>query len=103
MANLEYGIALLALLAFGVGPASSSEEDGAALLKKRCGRCHGIREDAKSKLSNAPNLWDTLHSYPTDRLEFELAEGIGSRHPAMPQIQFTLDEIALVKAYLGVE
>jgi len=96
-------IGLITFLAGGAGAAQAAEDPGAGLLDARCGRCHGIAAEAKSRLKAAPNLWDTLRAYPTDRLEFELAEGIGSRHPGMPQIQFTSEEIALVKAYLEVE
>jgi mono/diheme cytochrome c family protein len=81
----------------------AAEDPGQALLETRCGRCHGIAAEAKSRLKTAPNLWETLRAYPTERLDFELAEGIGSRHRAMPQIQFTSDEIAWVKAYLQVD
>ena len=96
-------IAFGALLLLWGSPARSAEDDGQALLEKRCGRCHGVAADAKSRVKTAPNLWDALQAYTTERLEFELAEGIGSRHLAMPQIQFTPEEIALVKAYLGIE
>jgi mono/diheme cytochrome c family protein len=96
-------IILGALLLCGDSAARAAEDPGRDLLEARCGRCHAVAADAQSRLKAAPNLWDTLRAYPVDRLEFELAEGIGSRHPAMPQIQFTSDEIALVKAYLQVE
>ncbi|WP_334145426.1 c-type cytochrome [Hyphomicrobium sp.] len=96
-------IGLIAFLAGAAGATQAAEDPGGALLETRCGRCHGIAAEAKSRLKAAPNLSDTLRAYPTDRLEFELAEGIGSRHPGMPQIQFTSEEIALVKAYLEVE
>jgi hypothetical protein len=42
-----------------------------------------------------------LRSYPSERLDFELAEDMGSRHPATPQIQFTSEEIAAVQNYLA--
>jgi cytochrome c len=89
-----------ALLIAHAGPALSDETDGQALLKKRCGRCHAVSAQTKSPIGPAPNLWDKLRSYPSERLEFELAEGIGSRHKAMPQIQFTSEEIAAVQSYL---
>lgn len=92
------------VLLFGLGGSPAVAEDpGRALLEKRCGRCHGLAAEAESRLKAAPNLWETLRAYPTERLDFELAEGIGSRHPAMPQIQFTSEEIALVKTYLQIE
>jgi cytochrome c len=82
-------------------PAQSVENGGQALLESRCGRCHAVGAGSKSPLASAPNLWDTLRSYPADRLDFELGEGIGSRHSAMPQIQFTSEEIAIVQVYLA--
>ncbi len=103
MKNSFYISILLSFIAGAAGVAHAAEDPGRALLETRCGRCHGLAAEAKSRLKAAPNLWDTLRSYPTERLEFELAEGIGSRHPGMPQIQFTSEEIALVKTYLEVE
>lgn len=91
------------LLPLSAGQAQSAEDPGRQLLEARCGRCHAIKADARSRLGNAPNLWDTLRSYPEDRLEFELAEGIGSRHPPMPQIQFTSEEIWSIRNYLADE
>jgi mono/diheme cytochrome c family protein len=94
-------LALGLLLVGTASPARPAEDDGQALLEKRCGRCHAVSAGAKSRLETAPNLWDTLRSFSSDRLEFDLAEGIGSRHPAMPQIQFTSEEIASVQTYLA--
>jgi len=88
------------------GPASSlaaENPDGMALLERHCGRCHALAAEAQSPLPKAPNLWIVLGSYPEERLEFELAEGIGSRHRDMPQVQFTAEEIAGIKHYLHPE
>ncbi len=92
------------LLVLGAGGASADETaDGKALLEKNCSRCHGVTAGAASPLAAAPNLWTVLRSYPTERLEFELAEGIGSRHRNMPQIQFSSDEIRDIVSYLSAE
>ena len=45
-------------------------------------------------------FWTVLGYYPTERLELELAEGIGSRHRDMPQIQFSAEEITSIYYYL---
>lgn len=96
--------AVLTLLTAGAArPAVSAEDSGKVLLEDRCGRCHAVSAGLKSPLGNAPNLWDILRSYPPDQLEFELAEGMGSRHREMPQIQFTSEEIASVQNYLASE
>jgi len=100
-----------ALICLGLGTlalcsestARADDEAGKALLKQRCARCHAIAAETKSPLAQAPNLWDTLRSHEIEMLEVELAEGVGSRHLAMPQIQFTAEEIEAVKAYLQVD
>jgi mono/diheme cytochrome c family protein len=76
-------------------------ESGQVLLERNCGRCHAVTAGAPSPLKNAPNLRLVLGSYPAERLELELAEGIGSRHRDMPQIQFTPDEIDSIETYLA--
>jgi mono/diheme cytochrome c family protein len=75
-------------------------EDGRALLGRHCGRCHALSESGASPLSGAPNLWTVLRSYEQGQLEFELSEGIGSRHSEMPQIQFSSEEISSIQDYL---
>jgi mono/diheme cytochrome c family protein len=96
-------MALGVLLVAHSGPVHSVANEGQALLKQRCGRCHAVSAETKSPLGAAPNLWDKLRSYPSDRLEFELAEGMGSRHMTMPQIQFSSEDIAAVQTYLSGE
>lgn len=91
---------LLWPMAGGATSQAGTAQAGRALLEKNCARCHAIALDP---LKAAPNLWIVLRSYPTDRLEFELAEGIGSRHREMPQIQFTSEEISAIEAYLSGE
>jgi hypothetical protein len=59
-----------------------------------------VAAEAESPLKKAPNLWIVLGSYPGERLEEELAEGIGSRHREMPQIQFSAEDIASIYRYL---
>jgi len=76
---------------------------GEALLRKNCGQCHALTAETSSPLKNAPNLWTRLRSYSSERLEFELSEGIGSRHKDMPQIQFSSDEIDRIESYLAGE
>jgi mono/diheme cytochrome c family protein len=84
-----------------LSPASATDApDGKALLEKNCSRCHAVAPGLLSPLKEAPNLWTVLGYYPTERLELELAEGIGSRHRDMPQIQFSAEEITSIYYYL---
>jgi mono/diheme cytochrome c family protein len=94
----------LLLVLIGAGASNATENpDGRTLLEKNCGRCHALTVSAVSPLAAAPNLWTVLRSYPRERLEFELAEGIGSRHREMPQIQFSTEEIRSIVKYLDLE
>ena len=70
------------------------------MLGRHCGRCHALSEAAASPLTGAPNLWTVLRAYEQEQLEFELSEGIGSRHSDMPQIQFSSEEISTIQDYL---
>jgi mono/diheme cytochrome c family protein len=99
-------LAYLALLTIGTGSAlaadgSGTEIDGKASLKKNCGRCHSIEATGESPLKEAPPLRELYLRYPIEQLEYGLAEGMGSRHPEMPQIQFSTEEISAILNYLG--
>ena len=96
----------LALLALGAGGAfaadgSGTEIDGKAILEKDCGRCHSIAAIGESPLPQAPPLREVYLKYPIDQLEEGFAEGMGSKHRDMPQIQFSADRVAAILAYLG--
>ena len=97
--------AILGLLfVFGNGSSEAAEDaSGKTLLQKNCGRCHALAAGTSSPLKKAPNLWTVLRSYSSERLEFELSEGIGSRHKDMPQIQFSSEEIEKIENYLSGE
>jgi mono/diheme cytochrome c family protein len=90
----------LVFLCCSISAHAANNESGRNLLEKNCGRCHGLTPVASSPLKAAPNLWIVLRSYPTERLEFELSEGIGSKHKDMPQIQFSPEEIYKIESYL---
>ncbi len=93
-------LALVGLASYGRPALAAEGSDGKALLEKNCGRCHAVIAGAESPLKQAPNLWIVLGAYPGERLEAELAEGIGSRHREMPQIQFSAEDIASIYYYL---
>ena len=56
---------------------------------------------AQGPLPQAPPLREVYLSYPIDQLEQGFAEGMGSRHRDMPQIQFSEDQVAAILDYLG--
>jgi cytochrome c len=90
----------LALLCCGKPAVAEEVSDGKALLAANCGRCHAVDPSAKSPRPQAPNLAIVLQSYPAERLQSELAEGISPKHPDMPQVRFSPSEIASIYYYL---
>jgi cytochrome c len=97
--------AVLALLAFASSPASSEQlspdaQAGLAILRANCARCHAIGMTGNSPLPAAP-AFRTLHlRYPVESLEESLAEGIITGHPAMPEFQFSPEQVGDIIAYL---
>jgi mono/diheme cytochrome c family protein len=91
-----------ALLAISLQPtaAANEREAGRAILEKNCSRCHAVVAGKPNPLAEAPNLYTVLSTYPWERLEVELSEGIGSRHKDMPQIQFSIEDIESIYYYL---
>ena len=98
-------LALLSLLPIGMGTlaadASGSEISGKRLLEKHCSRCHAIEATGESPLKGAPPLREIYLKYPIEQLEYGFAEGMGSRHREMPQIQFSTEEVSEILNYLG--
>ena len=90
----------LALLCCGKPAGAEEASDGRALLAANCGRCHAVDPSAESPRPQAPNLAIVLQSYPAERLQSELSEGIRPKHPDMPQVRFSPNEIASIHRYL---
>ena len=82
-------------------PAPAAESEGKAILENNCGRCHSLGASGESPLPQAPPLREVYLKYPIDQLEEGFAEGMGSRHRDMPQIQFSPDQVAAILNYLG--
>jgi mono/diheme cytochrome c family protein len=80
---------------------ASPEIDGKALLQKNCARCHSIEATGASPLKGAPPLREVYLKYPIEMLEYDLAEGFGSKHRDMPQIQFSSEQADAILDYLG--
>ena len=105
--TLRIWLALLYLAALLVqmegaraGSTGIQDSDGKTILLQHCAGCHSIDKIGRSPLGQAPPLRDIYRQYQIERLEFELAEGIGSRHPKMPQIQFSMEQIQKILDYL---
>jgi mono/diheme cytochrome c family protein len=101
--NAVVGVALLTIGASGAHAVdrSGSASEGEALLQANCGRCHSIAATGTSPLEKAPPLREVYLKYPIEQLEEGFAEGMGSRHRDMPQIQFSPDQVSAILSYLG--
>ena len=102
---MRSALACLALVLAGTSGAcaagGSTAIDGKAILEKHCGRCHSIAATGESPLQPAPPLRQIYLSHPIEELEGGFAEGMGSKHQDMPQIQFSTEEVAAILNYLG--
>ena len=102
--RIECAVASLALLIVGVsaqGAMSTSASEGKILLEQNCSRCHSIAGTGESPLPKAPPFREIYLRYPIEQLEEGFAEGMGSKHRDMPQIQFSEEQVAAILAYLG--
>jgi cytochrome c len=95
------GVALLALGAADLHAAGVDAAEGKALLEQNCGRCHAVEATGASPLPQAPPFREIYLKYPIDQLAEGFAEGMGSRHRDMPQIQFSDDQVTAILVYLG--
>jgi mono/diheme cytochrome c family protein len=105
MARAVAALAALAIGAIGGSGARAADAlsaaDGRAILETHCGRCHALEATGESPLPKAPPLRQVYLSFPIQELEAGLAEGMGSRHKDMPQIQFSAEQVAAILTYLG--
>ena len=103
---LRHTFAAVALLAASAAGALAADDDtsasaGKALLEAHCAKCHSIAVTGESPLAKAPPLREVYLKYPIEQLEEGFAEGMGSRHRDMPQIQFSPDQVEAILTYFG--
>lgn len=87
------------------GPAQAAPGDeavrsGAALVETRCAACHATGRTQASPVAAAPPFRDLHRRYRVADLQEALAEGLVTRHPAMPEVALEAQEVADVIAYL---
>ena len=73
---------------------------GKAILQEKCGRCHTVEAVGDSPLRIAPPMRDIYARFPPRELQEELLEGKVSAHKAMPQIEFSHEDVSAIMAYL---
>jgi cytochrome c len=100
--SFRTAVGCLVPLALGAAASAATPEiEGKALLEKNCARCHSIAATGDSPLKGAPPLREVYLSKPIEMLEQGLEEGLGSRHPGMPQVQFSVEQTDAILTYLG--
>jgi mono/diheme cytochrome c family protein len=73
---------------------------GKVILQQNCGRCHAVEADGESPLKQAPPMRDIYTRFDPRELQAELREGMVSKHRAMPQIDFSDEDVDAILAYL---
>lgn len=73
---------------------------GKAILQDKCARCHAIEATGNSPLAQAPPMRTIYTRFAEKELRAELSEGMVSRHKAMPQIQFSDEDVYAIMTYL---
>jgi mono/diheme cytochrome c family protein len=94
---------LLACLAATTSDAADSSQlrsTGKVILEQNCGRCHAIEAVGESPLKQAPPMRDIYARFDPRELQAELREGMVSKHRAMPQIDFSDENVDAILAYL---
>lgn len=86
-------------VALASGQAGTVEE-GRKIAEERCGRCHAVGAEGQSTLPIAPPFRTLHEKYPVESLEEALAEGITVGHQAMPEFEFTPEEITALLGYI---
>jgi cytochrome c len=97
---------LLILPLLMLSPASAAErpvEEGQAIVKANCSRCHAIGPTGESPNPKSPPFRALSKKYPVQNLEEALAEGIivGHENEQMPPFQFSPSQVEAIIAYLN--
>ena len=98
---LVASMVLMGLLAWSTSGASAQAADGARLLAQNCGRCHATAASDSSRLVAAPPFRDIYRRYAVKELETMILQGAVSHYEKMPQIEFSLSDVAAIMDYLG--
>jgi len=93
-------LAIVATVPLRAEELSPEAQNGRAILRSHCARCHALGRTGASPFAPAPPF-RTLHlRYPVESLEESLAEGIITGHPAMPEFHFDPEQVGDIIAYL---
>lgn len=103
---MKLATALVALLLLGAcasqpdASAPNAEARGQTLVAQNCASCHAIGRSGESPAPEAPPFRTLSQNYRVNTLEEALAQGISVGHPAMPNFEFSPNDVDAVIAYL---
>ncbi len=101
-ASLLLGFFLLLLVVVPASAADPLVEEGQAIVKANCSRCHAIGPTGESPNPKSPPFRRLSKKYPVRNLEEALAEGIivGHENEQMPPFEFSPSQVEAIIAYL---
>ena len=79
---------------------ADAEQRGFEIVQSNCGSCHAVGRTGDSTAPEAPPFRRLSENYRVANLEEALAEGISVGHPAMPQFEFSPEDVDALVAYL---
>ena len=89
-----------ALASCASSPAETELDRGRLLVEANCGSCHAVGDIGVSPAPEAPPFRRLSEGYRVSTLEEALAKGISAGHPAMPEFEFTTEDVKSIVAYL---
>ena len=97
-----FGILLSLSLAVSAAAADPLIDEGQAIVKANCSRCHAIGATGESPNPKSPPFRTLSKKYPVQNLEEALAEGIivGHENEQMPPFEFSPSQVEAIIAYL---
>jgi cytochrome c len=93
-------IAGLAVAACASSPTETELDRGQLLVEANCSSCHAIDDIGVSPAPEAPPFRRLSEGYRVSTLEEALKKGISAGHPAMPEFEFTTEDVKSIVAYL---
>jgi mono/diheme cytochrome c family protein len=98
--SLIVGLLLCLSAPSNAAESNQLKDRGKVILHENSGRCHAIEAVGESPLKQAPPMRDIYARFAPRELQAELKEGMVSRHRAMPQIDFSDEDVDAILAYL---
>ena len=79
---------------------AANAERGLSFARSHCARCHAVTGSGRSRMREAPAFRVLAGRVPVGDLADFLLEGVGYRHPSMPEFRLEPDDASDLTAYL---